>query len=360
MLTNQIIQKVIQDTKRIANLDCAIWNAKGDCIAMTTQDFLKRKERVKELLEIHGTTKETEWTEKKEQYFLLREEEKIQYCLVVSGEEEKAAMAGRFAISQLKHLMQAYAEKSDGNSFVQSILLEKILPENLYHQAKRNRIQVEKKRVVYLIEPKKQGLEILLETVKELFHVEAGEYAFLAGENRIALVKQFEEQDGPEEHQEVAEILYDTLSVEAMVSVRIAYGKIANELGEISRSYKEAETALKVGQIFYEEKEIFCYQELGVGRLLYQLPEPLCKLFLEEVFGGNTDCQFEKEELTAVYTFLDNNLNISETARQLYLHRNTLVYRLEKIQKKTGLDVRKFEDAMLFKLAMMVENYMSR
>lgn len=146
--------------------------------------------------------------------------------------------------------------------------------------------------------------------------------------------------------------------MEAMVSVRAAYGTIVEELKDVSRSYKEADMALEVGRVFYTEKKILAYNELGIGRLIHQLPASLCEMFLNEVFEGGKADIFEEEELTTVYTFFDNNLNISETARRLYVHRNTLVYRLEKIQKKTGLDVRVFDDALTFKIAMMVADHM--
>ena len=146
--------------------------------------------------------------------------------------------------------------------------------------------------------------------------------------------------------------------MEAMVSVRASYGTIVEELKDVSRSYKEADMALEVGRVFYTEKKILAYNELGIGRLIHQLPASLCGMFLNEVFEDGKADIFEEEELTTVYTFFDNNLNISETARRLYVHRNTLVYRLEKIQKKTGLDVRVFDDALTFKIAMMVADHM--
>ena len=146
--------------------------------------------------------------------------------------------------------------------------------------------------------------------------------------------------------------------MEAMVSVRVAYGTLIDELRDVSRSYKEASVALEVGRVFYAEKNILAYDRLGIGRLIHQLPGSLCEMFLKEVFEGDAVDLFEEDELTTVYTFFDNNLNISETSRQLYVHRNTLVYRLEKIQKRTGLDVRVFDDALTFKIAMMVADHM--
>ncbi|OYP57104.1 hypothetical protein CG709_01040 [Lachnotalea glycerini] len=148
------------------------------------------------------------------------------------------------------------------------------------------------------------------------------------------------------------------LNTEAMTQVRVAYGTIIDEIKEVSKSYKEAKMALDVGKIFYSEKNIVAYNTLGIGRLIYQLPIPLCEMFMKEVFGDNMPDRFDEEPVSTINKFFENNLNVSETSRQLYVHRNTLVYRLEKLQKSTGLDIRIFDDALTFKIAMMVVNYM--
>ena len=152
--------------------------------------------------------------------------------------------------------------------------------------------------------------------------------------------------------------MLDMLNTEAMSSVRISYGTIVNEIKQVSKSYKEAQMALDVGKIFYTEKNIIAYNTLGIGRLIYQLPIPLCKMFMQEIFGERMPDTFDEETLVTINKFFDNNLNVSETSRQLYIHRNTLVYRLEKLQKSTGLDIRVFDDALTFKIALMVVNYM--
>ena len=164
--------------------------------------------------------------------------------------------------------------------------------------------------------------------------------------------------DGYEEMEQVARTILDMLNTEAMISARVAYGTIINEIKEVSRSYKEAKMALDVGKIFYSGKNIIAYANLGIGRLIYQLPMPLCRMFIKEIFDNRSPDDFDDETLTTIYKFFENNLNVSETARQLYIHRNTLVYRLDKIQKATGLDLRVFEDAITFKIALMVVRYM--
>jgi carbohydrate diacid regulator len=157
----------------------------------------------------------------------------------------------------------------------------------------------------------------------------------------------------------IAETILDCLSEDKKKSALIAYGTIVNEIKEVSRSYKEARMALNVGKIFFEERKVIAYSSLGIGRLIYQLPIPLCKMFIREIFQNKSPDDFDEETLTTINKFFENSLNVSETSRQLYIHRNTLVYRLDKLQKSTGLDLRVFEDAITFKIALMVVKYMN-
>jgi len=268
------------------------------------------------------------------------------------------SIAGKMGASQLANLLYAYKERMDKNRFIQNLILDNMLLVDVYNQAKKMKIPTELKRTVFLIEAKNEGESLILETLKGLYATGTKDFVTAVDERHVILVKALENTDGYGQLNQIAKVLVDTLNMEAMVSVRVSYGTIVDELKEVSRSYKEADMALEVGRVFYVDKNILAYNELGIGRLIHQLPASLCEMFLKEVFDGDVAGQFEEEELTTVYTFFDNNLNISETARQLYVHRNTLVYRLEKIQKKTGLDVRVFEDALTFKIAMMVADHM--
>jgi carbohydrate diacid regulator len=198
-----------------------------------------------------------------------------------------------------------------------------------------------------------------MEIVKGLFGSKTKDFITAVDEKSIIIVQELKEQEGYDYVEQTALMLRDMLNTEAMASVRIAYGTIVNEITQVSRSYKEAKMALDVGKIFYMEKSIVAYNTLGIGRLIYQLPIPLCQMFMKEVFPeGMSPDNFDEETLTTINKFFENSLNVSETARQLYIHRNTLVYRLEKLQKSTGLDIRVFDDALTFKIAMMVVNYM--
>ena len=192
-----------------------------------------------------------------------------------------------------------------------------------------------------------------------LFGGKSNDFITAVDEKSIIIVKELKDTDTFEDMNQTARMLVDMLNAEAMSQVRVSYGNPVNEIKSVSRSYKEAKMALEVGKIFYADKNVVPYNNLGIGRLIYQLPIPLCEMFMTEVFGENLPDTFDEETLTTINKFFENNLNVSETSRQLYVHRNTLVYRLEKLEKSTGLDIRKFDDALTFKIAMMVVSYMT-
>ena len=358
LLSNQVIQKVIRDIKQIAGLECSVWNMKNECLAMTSLVPKALNKKVATFIKEAEKNEVTESVNETESMFLVREEEMPVYVLVILGESKEAILPGRFGVSQMSNLLQAYRERMDRNRFIQNLILDNLLLVDIYNQAKKMKILVEQRRIVFLIEPKNEGENLVLETLKGLFATGTKDFVTSVDEGHVILIKALENTDSYEQVNHISRMLVDTLNMEAMVGVRVSYGTIVEELKDVSRSYKEADMALEVGRVFYEERNILGYNELGIGRLIHQLPKSLCEMFLQEVFGGNVMEHFEEEELATVYTFFDNNLNISETARQLYVHRNTLAYRLEKKKKKTGLDVRKFDDALMFKIAMMVESHM--
>lgn len=262
------------------------------------------------------------------------------------------------ALGQIIQLTCAYKEKYNKASFIQNLLLDNVLHVDMYNRAKKLRVDIEANRVVFIVETENEDDEAAMETMKHLFRSQNRDYITAIEQNYIVLVKQMEDDAKDEDIQSTAMMIVDMLNAEAMSKVRVSYGNPSSKLDDLSRSYKEARMALEVGRIFYSEQTIIPYGKLGIGRLIYQLPVPLCKMYLKEVFGHKLPDTFDDETITTINIFFDNNLNISETARQLYVHRNTLVYRLEKLQKITGLDIRVFEDALTFKIATMVANYM--
>ena len=194
--------------------------------------------------------------------------------------------------------------------------------------------------------------------MRSLLGNKAKDFVTAVDEKNIIIVKEVDANDSYAELGRIAQNIYDILKNEGEEDILIAYGTVVNDIKEVSKSYKEAKLALDVGKIFFSDRRVIAYSTLGIGRLIYQLPIPLCKMFIREIFEGKSPDDFDEETLTTINKFFENNLNVSETSRQLYIHRNTLVYRLDKLQKSTGLDLRVFEDAITFKIALMVVKYM--
>ena len=267
-------------------------------------------------------------------------------------------MVGKLAAFQIQNLLVAYKERFDKDNFIKNLLLDNLLLVDIYNRAKKLHIETNVRRVVFLIETKNEKDINALETVRSLFATKTKDFITAVDEKNIILVKEVKPGETYEDLEKTANTLLDMLNTEAMTKVHVAFGTIVNEIKEVSRSYKEAKMALDVGKIFYSNKNVVAYSNLGIGRLIYQLPLPLCRMFIKEIFDGKSPDEFDEETLATINKFFENSLNVSETSRQLYIHRNTLVYRLDKLQKSTGLDLRVFEDAITFKIALMVVKYM--
>ena len=277
---------------------------------------------------------------------------------MAKGAADDAYMIGKIASFQIQNLLVAYKERYDKDNFIKNLLLDNLLLVDIYNRAKKLHIETDVRRVVFLIETKTEKDSNALETVRGLFTGKTQDFITAVDEKNIILVKELKDNEGYEDMDKIARVILDMLNTEAMEKVQIAYGTIVQEIKDVSRSYKEAKMALDVGKIFYSDRDIVAYGNLGIGRLIYQLPMPLCKMFIKEIFDGKSPDDFDEETLTTINKFFENSLNVSETSRQLYIHRNTLVYRLDKLQKSTNLDLRVFEDAITFKIALMVVKYM--
>lgn len=292
------------------------------------------------------------------QFFKVFDEHQLEYILLARGASDDVYMVGKLAAFQIQNLLVAYKERFDKDNFIKNLLLDNLLLVDIYNRAKKLHIDTDVKRVVYIIETHNEKDVNALETVRSLFASKTKDFITAVDEKNIILVKEVRQGESYAELDKTANMILDMLNTEAMTKVRVAYGTVINDIKEVSRSYKEAKMALDVGKIFYASKNVIAYSNLGIGRLIYQLPIPLCKMFIREVFDGKSPDEFDEETLTTINKFFENSLNVSETSRQLYIHRNTLVYRLDKLQKSTGLDLRVFEDAITFKIALMVAKYM--
>ena len=261
------------------------------------------------------------------------------------------------ALEQIRCLCTAYREKYNKNDFLLSLMKNGIPAYDIYERAGRLHIPVEEKRVIYLLKTK-ELTDTIIEILRNLFPRRAKTYLVPVSKDILSILHPVRSASSEDEIRKTAHIIVDTLNTEALAHVQIAYSSVIENLAELPGAFRESTLALKVGELFYSEQIVFPYNELGIGRLIYQLPIPLCKMFIKEIFGGKSPDDFDEETLVTIDKFFENSLNVSETSRQLYIHRNTLVYRLDKLQKSTGLDLRVFEDAITFKIALMVVRYM--
>lgn len=261
------------------------------------------------------------------------------------------------ALSQIRCLCAAYKEKYNKADFLKSLMTEGIPSYDVGDRAARLHIDPEEKRVLFLLEARTID-DTLTEILKNLFPSRSKTYLVPMSENRIAVLRPLKAGETAESMRQIARTIVDTLNMEALTHVQLSYSSVIDTLADLSSAFRETSLALQVGKLFYSEQTVFPYNELGIGRLIYQLPVSICERFLEEIFGKEIPEAFDDETTATINRFFQNNLNIAETSRQLHMHRNTLIYRLEQIQKRTGLDLRTFEDAMTFKIATMVINYL--
>ena len=354
MLSNQIIQKSIEELKAITKIDLEIYDLEGTKIAGTSSETGVEPQIVRIFAQSAAETQELDnkW------FMKVQDEGKDFYVLVAYGDQQYAYQVAKIEVNQLEALMLAYKEKYDRNNFFQNLILDNLLLVDIYNRAKKLHLEVEAKRIVYLVETKVESEGIVKEILRSLFSQQTGDFVTSVDERNIVLIKSLYKEDDVEEIAQTAQTIVDMLNTEAMLSVKVAYGTVVKELKDVSKSYKEAKMALDVGKIFYMEKSVIGYEKLGIGRLIYQLPVNLCRMFMSEIFGDNLPDKLDEETQITIHKFFENSLNVSETARQLYIHRNTLVYRIEKLQKETGLDIRNFDDALTFKIALMVVSYL--
>ena len=354
MISNQILQSTIEGLKNIARIDLCVCDTDGNMLASTFGD----PEITTETIVNFTLSPADSQVVAGFQFFKVFDEHQLEYVMLAKGGSDDVYMVGKIAAFQVQNLLVAYKERFDKDNFVKNLLLDNLLLVDIYNRAKKLHIEVSAKRVVYVIETKNEKDVNALETVRSLFTGRVKDFITAVDEKNIIVVREVKPGETQDDLEKTAQVMVDMLNTEAMSQVHVAYGTVVNELKEVSRSYKEAKMALDVGKIFYVEKNIVGYNNLGIGRLIYQLPIPLCKMFISEIFEGKSPDEFDEETLTTINKFFENSLNVSETSRQLYIHRNTLVYRLDKLQKSTGLDLRVFEDAITFKIALMVVKYM--
>ena len=355
MISNQILQNTIEGLKGISRIDFCVLDTEGKALATTFEDTWNYESAVLSFVESPADSQVIQGC----QFFKIFDEQQLEYVLLAGGESEDVYMLGKIAAFQVQSLLVAYKERFDKDNFIKNLLLDNLLLVDIYNRAKKLHIDTEAKRVIFIIETSHEKDSVALDNVRNLLGGKSRDFVTAVDEKNIIVVKELADKDGSRELEKMAKEMMEILRAESEDDkIHIAYGTVVNDIKEVSKSYKEAKLALDVGKIFFDEKDIVAYSTLGIGRLIYQLPIPLCKMFIKEIFEGKSPDEFDEETLLTIRKFFDNSLNVSETARQLYIHRNTLVYRLDKVNKATGLDLRVFEDAITFEIALMVVRYM--
>ncbi len=355
MISNQILQNTLDGLKSITRIDLCVVDLDGKILAST---FTEAEQYATTALEFSQSPADSQAVSGC-LFFKVFDDHQLEYVLIARSESDDGYMIGKVACFQIQNLLVAYKERFNKDNFIKNLLLDNLLLVDIYNRAKKLHIDTECSRVVYIIElnREKEGNE--LEKIRTLFGGKTKDFATAVDEKNIILVKEVAADDKLDQLYKNAESIVNLFKGRGEdKEVHIAFGTVVGDIKEVSKSYKEAKMALDVGKIFFEDKNIVAYQALGIGRLIYQLPIPLCKMFIKEIFDGKSPDEFDEETLTTINKFFENSLNVSETSRQLYIHRNTLVYRLDKLEKSTGLDLRVFEDAITFKIALMVVRYM--
>lgn len=354
MISNQILQNTIDGLRGITKIDFCVLDTEGKILASTFSE----EEIYVQAAESFAKSPADSQIMHGCHYFKIFDERQLEYVLLANGDSDAVYMIGKMAVFQIQNLLVAYKERFDKDNFIKNLLLDNLLLVDIYNRSKKLHIDMQVRRVVYIIESDRDKDSGDFKKVKGIYSGSSQDFVTAVDEKDIIVVKELSDQETYDDLHKTAEVILNLLKGNDGREVHISYGTIVGEIKEVSRSYKEARMALDVGKIFFPEKNIVAYSTLGIGRLIYQLPIPLCKMFIREIFDTKSPDDFDEETLTTINKFFENNLNVSETSRQLYIHRNTLVYRLDKLQKSTGLDLRVFEDAITFKIALMVVKYM--
>lgn len=354
MISNQILQNTIDGLHHITRHSLAVLDAEGSVLATTFSEVENYIPAAKEFAASPAESQIALGCH----FFKVFDDQHLEFIVVLHGDDESVFMIGKMASFQIQELMVAYKERFDKDNFIKNLLLDNLLLVDIYNRSKKLHIETSARRVVMIVEiaGSEEGDE--LDRVRSVFSGRSKDFVTAVDERNVVVLKELADDEGYTDVERSAEVIIDSFRDHRDKRIRVSYGTIVGELKDASRSYKEAGMALDVGKIFFEENQVIAYSKLGIGRLIYQLPIPLCKMFIREIFANKSPEDFDEETLVTINKFFENSLNVSETSRQLYIHRNTLVYRLDKLEKSTGLDLRVFSDAITFKIALMVVKYM--
>jgi len=357
-MSNSVFQSVILQLKDAADRTFGVIDTEGSVISCTDSALLGER-WPDAALKVAGSVDALVTFGQKTFRAIVSNAGVLEYAVFCTGDDELAKTYCNLAYISLNDAKVFYEEKHDRGTFVKNIIMDNILPGDIYIRAKELHFATDAPRAVFLIRQLGHADVSTVDVLSGMFSDKLQDFVISINETDIAVVKQLPANTEAEDLEKLAQSMENTLKNELFIKTVIGIGTVVTHLRELADAYKEAQTAIDVGKVFDTEKSIINYENLGIGRLIYQLPTTLCEIFLSEVFKKNSIDSLDQETLFTINKFFENNLNVSETSRKLFVHRNTLVYRLEKIKKLTGLDLRQFDHAIVFKVALMVRKYLS-
>ena len=357
-MSNSVFQSVMIQLKDAADRVFGVIDADGCVVSCTDTSYLGER-WPDAIVRITGSNETTVTFGQKTFRSVMSSTNYLEYAVFCAGDDDQAKAFCNIAYIALNDAKTFYEEKHDRGTFVKNIIMDNILAGDIYIRAKELHFTTDAPRAVFLVRQLGHSDVAVVEVLSNLFPDKLQDFVLSINETDVAVIKQLNAVPTAEELEKIARNMEDTLRNELFLKTVIGIGTVAGHLRELSDAYKEAQTAIDVGKVFDTERSIINYENLGIGRLIYQLPTTLCDIFLSEVFKKNSIDSLDQETLFTINKFFENNLNVSETSRKLFVHRNTLVYRLEKIKKLTGLDLRQFDHAIVFKVALMVRKYLS-
>ncbi len=357
-MSNSVFQSVIVQLKDVSDRVFGVIDTEG-CVISCTDISLLGERWPDAALKVSGSSEQTVTFGQKTFRAIMNSANFFEYAAFCSGDDEQARACCNLAYIALNDAKGFYEDKHDRSTFVKNIIMDNILPGDIYIRAKELHFATDAPRAVFLVRQLGHGDVTTVDVLSSMFPDKMQDFVVSINETDVAVIKQLNGVATSEELEKMAASMEETLKNELFVKTVIGIGTVAEHLRGLADVYKEAQTAIDVGKVFDTEKSIINYENLGIGRLIYQLPTTLCEIFLSEVFKKNSIDSLDQETLFTINKFFENNLNVSETSRKLFVHRNTLVYRLEKIKKLTGLDLRQFDHAIVFKVALMVRKYLS-
>ena len=357
-MSNSVFQSVMVQLKDLTDRSFGVVDTDG-CVISCTDMSLLGERWTDAALKVANSAEGTVTFGQKTFKAIVNSSNYFEYAVFCTGDDEAARAYCTMAYVALNNAKIYYEEKHDRGTFVKNIIMDNILPGDIYIRAKELHFSTDVPRAVFLVRQLGNNDVATVDVLSGMFPDKLQDFVLSINESDVVIIKQITPATTAEDLEKMARAVEDTLKNELFIKCVIGIGTVAEHLRSLADSYKEAQTAIDVGKVFDTEKSIINYENLGIGRLIYQRPTTLCEIFLSEVFKKNSIDSLDQETLFTINKFFENNLNVSETSRKLFVHRNTLVYRLEKIKKLTGLDLRQFDHAIVFKVALMVRKYLS-